>query len=141
MQKYLPYLLSITLIWGCKDDDLEHRTAEQRNAFLQKNEIGIYNGDNPIVLFQSDLHQLAYTSNGKSWRIQTDNQQQYLSCRLNEKCRPRQKPDSNHSYQRYRRYNRRNIYSRRTENNRRKMLAMASGFKYRINNPIQKLTI
>ncbi len=88
MQKYLPYLLSITLIWGCKDDDLEHRTAKQRNAFLQKNEIGIYNGDNPIVLFQSDLHQLAYTSNGKSWRIQTDNQQQYLSCRLNENAVP-----------------------------------------------------
>ena len=84
MHKYLPYLLFISLIWGCKDDDMEHRSAEQRNAFLQKTEIGVYNGSDPIILFQADLHQIAYTGNGKSWRIQTDNQSQYLSCRLNE---------------------------------------------------------
>ena len=84
MHKYLPYLLLIILIWGCKDDDIEHRTAELRNAFLEKNEIGVYNGNAPIILFQSDQHQIAYTGNGKSWRIQTDNQSQYFSCRLNE---------------------------------------------------------
>lgn len=83
MRKYIYYLLFASLIWGCKDDDLEHRTAEQRNAFLQRNEIGVYSGGIPVVLFQSDLHQIAYTGNGKSWRIQTDTQQQYLSCRLN----------------------------------------------------------
>lgn len=83
MPKYLTLIL-VCLIWGCKDENLEQKDLELRKAFLTQTETGIYQGGSSLMLFQDDIHQIAYTNDLKSWRIQTDEQQQFFACSLDK---------------------------------------------------------
>ncbi len=84
MKKYLFCICLLLGLAACKDDEAGFDNPEQREAFLRQTAFGVWQGGGALLLFQPDRHQLTYTGDGKIWRVQTDDQRQYISCELSE---------------------------------------------------------
>ncbi len=78
-------LLLCVLFIGCSkeeiDDDFEQKG---KSKFIEQTVSGVYSGETSLLVYQEDMHQIAYTDDRKSWRIQNDNMSVYVSYVLNE---------------------------------------------------------
>ena len=73
------------LCFGCNKDDIEiAENQEQKNKFMKQTVTGVYNGGSALLMYQEDVHQIAYSSDKKNWRIQNDDLSVYISCVLSE---------------------------------------------------------
>ena len=86
MKKVLLISIVLCLFFaGCSNDEVETVGDQtQRNSFIEQTIPGIYNGGEALMMFQEDTHQMAYTTDKKSWRLQNDNLSVYVSCVLND---------------------------------------------------------
>lgn len=86
MKKVLLINIVLCLFFaGCSNDEVETIEDQvQRNQFIEQKVSGIYNGGVALMMFQEDMHQMAYTTDKKSWRLQNDDLSVYVSCVLND---------------------------------------------------------
>lgn len=70
----------IACMIACSDDE---EGGGMKGQFEVEVTPGIYSGNIPVLQFNADEHQMAFTA--KSWRIQTDDQSVYLSCSFSER--------------------------------------------------------
>lgn len=86
MKKVILINIVLCLIFaGCSNDEVEIVGEQtQRNKFIEQTIPGIYNGGVALMMLQEDMHQMAYTTDKKSWRLQNDNLSVYISCVLSD---------------------------------------------------------
>lgn len=84
LNKMIGLLLAVGCLLGCKDDEVENSATEdaKREKFLQQTVSGVYDGDIPLLAFDEMKHQMAFTADGRVWRLQTDSQDKYVHCEL-----------------------------------------------------------
>lgn len=84
MYKYI-WVGILCICFSCKDDKVDDIGDEgSSEKFLQQTEMGVYQQGNPLFVYQAEKHQWAFATDGMHWRLQTDLQDQYVSCELSE---------------------------------------------------------
>lgn len=86
MKKVILMNIIICLLYvACSKDEVEAVGDQvERSKFVEQTIQGIYNGGAALMVYEEDMHQIAYTTDKKSWRLQNDNQSMYVSCVLSE---------------------------------------------------------
>lgn len=71
-------------IVACQDNKLsdDHFDNQNKEAFLKQREYGVYSVGMPLIQYTEDNFQLSFNTIKKSFRLQTDNQDAYVSCVL-----------------------------------------------------------
>lgn len=66
---------------ACKDNTSDDGPASS-NPLLKKETLGIYSNDDNIFIYDADIHQYAYNTRRRTFRIQNTSQDRYMACRL-----------------------------------------------------------
>lgn len=73
------FCLTVT---ACKDNAAGDDPTTS-NPLLKKETPGIYSDNDNIFIYDADIHQYAYNTGRRTFRIQNTSQDRYMACRLN----------------------------------------------------------
>lgn len=66
---------------ACKDNASDDDPASS-HPLLKKETPGIYSNNDNIFIYDADIHQYAYNTRRRTFRLQNTSQDRYLACRL-----------------------------------------------------------
>lgn len=80
LKKIIFSLLICMATTACSSSDVDQTGSS--NALLKNELFGVYKDQSKLFAYDSDLHQYAYSTQRRTFRIQNAAQDRYLSCEL-----------------------------------------------------------